>query len=269
MARTSSCGTGPAGRVDALVAVGAHAAHSPAEALAAPLSFSMLANDEATESVLSPETLESAAGSTQVCMASVSPAAADRLSALCEEHGVEYVAAPVLGRPDVAARGDLNIIAAGSPPAVAALEHYFSIIGRRTWDAGTTPRTANVVKVAVNYNIIHALQALAESIALVEAQGGSSTDFVDLLGSTVFGGVVYQGYGAIIAERRYRPAGFALAMGLKDLRLAESTASEVDLNLPALGLLKSVFQAALADPVLDGADWSAIAEVTRNQGDLA
>jgi 3-hydroxyisobutyrate dehydrogenase-like beta-hydroxyacid dehydrogenase len=250
--------------VAALVAAGARSARSPGEALAAPVSFSMLANDEATEQVLTPENLKSAAGKTHVCMASLSPAATDRLSELSLSCGVAYVAAPVLGRPEVAARGEVNILASGSPAVVAGLAPYFEAIGSKTWVVGTVPRRANVVKIAVNYNIIHAIQALAESVALVEAHGIPSPEFVGLLSSTLFGGVVYRGYGSLIAERRYRPAGFTVALGRKDLGLAELAASEVGLTLPTEAALREVFETALASPYLHDADWSSIAEVTRN-----
>jgi 3-hydroxyisobutyrate dehydrogenase-like beta-hydroxyacid dehydrogenase len=128
---------------------------------------------------------------------------------------------------------------------------------------GETPSTANVVKIAVNYNIIHAMQAIAESVALVERRGVEPAEFTDLLAGTLFGGVVYQGYGKIIAERAHRPAGFTVELGLKDLGLAEQSAAEVDLVLPSAPVLRQVFETAVADPELAGADWSAIAEVTR------
>jgi hypothetical protein len=84
-----------------------------------------------------------------------------------------------------------------------------------------------------------------------------------LLGSTLFGGVVYPGYGKIIAERSYRPAGFTVELGLKDLSLAEEAASERGLALPTSPALRDVFERAVADPQLSGADWSVIAEISR------
>jgi 3-hydroxyisobutyrate dehydrogenase-like beta-hydroxyacid dehydrogenase len=149
--------------VDRLVALGAVPADSPVEALRNGIAFSMLANDAAVDEVFSPETLEAATGSLHVNMASISPALATTLDRRHAEAGVTYAAAPVLGRPAVAAAGKLNILFAGSPEARGRVEPYLSVMGIRTWDFGTEPRTANMVKIAVNYNIIHALQALAES----------------------------------------------------------------------------------------------------------
>ncbi len=251
------------GAAEPLVSQGAVQVNTAREALACPLSFSMLANDEAADATLSAEALEGEAGRVHVNMATISGSLASRLAERARAAGVIYVAAPVLGRPPVAAAGKLNILVAGPPDVVASLEPYLGLLGVRTWNMGPNPASANVVKIAVNYDIIHALEAIGESVALVERYGVDAGDFVELLGSTLFGGVVYPGYGKIIADRSYRPAGFTVELGLKDLSLAEEAAAEAGLPLPTSAALREVFERALADPNLAGADWSAIAEISR------
>lgn len=252
-------------RAEALVAVGARMASSAAEALSAEVSFSMLANDAALAEVLSEEAIRACGTNTHVVMASISPALADRLSESFAIAGANYVAAPVLGRPEVAAAGQLEILAAGDPESIKKVAPYLEAMGKRVWQLGTQPSVANAVKVAVNYNIIHTLQALAESIAMSERVGVHPSTFVDLLSSTLFGGVVYSGYGALIAKQQYSPPGFRVALGRKDLALAEELAKSTNLTLATLPSLISVFEEALAQPDLKDADWSAIAEVTRRQ----
>lgn len=246
-----------------LVAEGARLASTPAEALAAPISFSMLANDEAAEAVLTAENLRGPAGRIHVNMASISAVAADRLERLSIEAGMQYVGSPVLGRPAVAAAGGLNILVAGPEEAILAVEPYLEILGTRIWRFGDQPRRANIVKIAVNFTIIHAMQALGEGISLVEAHGIDAGDYVELLGGTLFGGVVFTGYGSIIAERRYSPPGFTMALGLKDLGLAEEVAAEGGITLPTAPILREKFETALATKALADLDWSAMAEVTR------
>jgi len=249
--------------MEPLVAAGATAADSPAAALAAPVSFSMLANDEAADAVLSAEHLAGAPGRLHVSMASLSPDAADRLSARHAEAGVAYLAAPVLGRFTVAAEGQLNIIAAGAPADLERATPYFDILGKKVWVVGETPRIANVVKAAVNYDIIHAFQAMAESVALVEHSGVDAGLFTELLSSTLFPGPVYTGYGAMIAERRFTPPGFTMTLGAKDLGLAESIAAEAGIHLPTAPVLRRAFDMALASDDLRDVDWSGMAQVTR------
>jgi len=253
-----------AGPRDELASLGATAVETPAEALAVDLSVSMLANDVAVDAVLCEDNLPSHR-IVHANMASVSPDMARLLSARFEQAGHGYVASPVLGRPNVAASGGLNILAAGLTDDIVLLQPLFDAMGTKTWPLGELPHTANVVKIAVNYSIIHALQSLAESIAIATSAGVKPSDFVEVLTSTLFGGVVFTGYGNLIAERNYTPAAFSLELGLKDLGLAEATAEEAGISLPTSSLLRELFETALADPELADKDWSAVAEITLNQ----
>jgi hypothetical protein len=198
-------------------------------------------------------------------MASISAAAADRLEQLANEAGLRYVASPVLGRPSVAAAGALNLLVAGPDDAIAEIGQLLDILGARIWRFGDRPRKANAVKIAVNFTIVHALQAMAESINLVEAHDIDAGEFVELLGNTLFPGPVYNGYGSMMAERRYSPPGFTLDLGLKDLGLAETLAFEGGVSLPSAPVLRERFETALATAALDGLDWASLAEVTRGR----
>jgi 3-hydroxyisobutyrate dehydrogenase-like beta-hydroxyacid dehydrogenase len=248
--------------VEELVARGARAA-SPREVLAADVSFSMLANDEAADAVLAGEALADAAGATHVATASISPELTTELAARFAAAGASFAAAPVLGRPPVAAAGELNILFAGPREVLETARPYLELMGKRVWDLGATPSQAAVVKISVNYNLIHAMQALGESIAMVERQGVDPAVFVDLLTSSLFGGVAYTGYGREIVDRAYTPAGFAMELGFKDLRLAEGVQRDGGVTAATMPALIAVFEAALADAELRDADWGGIAEVSR------
>jgi 3-hydroxyisobutyrate dehydrogenase-like beta-hydroxyacid dehydrogenase len=246
-----------------LLAAGATSAESPAHALQAGLVFSMLANDEAADAVFGDEALTGAAGALHVNMASVSPALARRLADRHAAAGVGYVAAPVLGRVNLAAEGKLNILVGGADADVDRVTELLEVLGARTWRIGTDPAQANLVKIAVNFNIIHAIEAIGESVAIVENHGIDAEQFVELLTSTLFGGASYTVYGDIIAHRRYEPAGFTAELGLKDLGLAETAAAEVGVSLPTAPALRRVFEQTLAKPGGDKLDWAAIAEISR------
>jgi 3-hydroxyisobutyrate dehydrogenase-like beta-hydroxyacid dehydrogenase len=60
------------------------------------------------------------------------------------------VAAPVLGRPDLAASGQLGIVAAGPAESVHRCEPLLALIGRRTFLAGAKPESATAIKLANN-----------------------------------------------------------------------------------------------------------------------
>ena len=239
---------------------GGEAAESAKDALSQSISFSMLANDNAHDVVLAAENLT--AGTIHIGMASISPEKGRELSQRFLEAGAKYVSAPVLGRPNVAEAGELNIRAGGDESAIARALPLLEAMGSRIWNISSQPATANLVKIAVNYNILHAIQAIAESVALVERNGVSGKAFVELLTSTLFSSVVYKGYGAQIADREYQPVMFSMELGRKDLQLAMDSATESQLELPTASVLMELMNAAIADPELANQDWAAMAQIT-------
>jgi 3-hydroxyisobutyrate dehydrogenase-like beta-hydroxyacid dehydrogenase len=253
-----------AAAVDRLVEAGADRAESLEEALASGIVLSMLAGDASVEETFTRELLTAApTGAIHVNHATISTAAAARLTRLHGDAGVEYVAAPILGRASLAATGAVNIVAAGSAPAIDRIRPLLTDLGRRLWIVGDEPDQASLVKIGVNYNLIHALQAIAESVTLMEHGGIDASTFVEILTDVAFTGSVYTGYGRMIAERLYSPPGFTIGLGAKDLSLAEDAASSLGVALASAPVLRDVFVRALEDPSMADLDWSAIAEVTR------
>ena len=161
-----------AAHVDDLVADGAARADSPADAIATGHLFSMLADEDVVREVCTAALLEAAPdGFIHVNHATISPQAAGEFAGHAAAHGYGYVAAPVIGRPNVAAAGALTILAAGAPDAVDESMPMLERMARRVWRYGAAAAAANLAKISVNYLIVHALQALAESITLVERNG--------------------------------------------------------------------------------------------------
>ncbi|MEU9113270.1 NAD(P)-dependent oxidoreductase [Streptomyces sp. NPDC048483] len=244
-----------------LVAAGARRAASVAEAMHAPVVFSVLSDDRAVaETFIDSGVLSQIpAGTVHVNLATVSAGLARRVGAAHAESGVGYVAAPVFGRVPVAEAGALNILAAGEDLLIDRAQPFFDVIGSRTWRLGDRPEQANIVKILGNYLIACAIQSLGEAVSLAEGAGVDSGQFVELLTSTLFPGAVYAGYGSMVAERRYQPAGFTTVLGRKDLHLALDAAIDHDIPLPIGQLLRAVFDQAIADG--HGADdWAVIAE---------
>ncbi|WP_433668096.1 NAD(P)-dependent oxidoreductase [Nocardia sp. CA-136227] len=247
--------------VDELVAAGARRAASVAEAMRMPVVFSVLSDDQAVaETFIDSGVLAGTPGGTvHVNLATVSTGLARQAGAAHAEHGVGYVAAPVFGRVPVAEAGALNILAAGESALIDRVQPFFDVIGSRTWRLGDRPEQANIVKILGNYLIACTIQSLGEAVSLAEGAGVDSGRFVELLTSTLFPGPVYAGYGSMIAERRYQPAGFTTVLGRKDLHLALQAATDHDIPLPIGQLLRDVFDQAIAEG--RGADdWAVIAE---------
>jgi 3-hydroxyisobutyrate dehydrogenase-like beta-hydroxyacid dehydrogenase len=251
--------------VDELVAHGAVRAASPVGPVATGHLFSMLANEDVVREVCAPAVLEAAPdGFIHVNHATISAGAAAEFAGQAAASGYGYVAAPVIGRPNVAAAGALTILAAGSPDAVDASMPMLESMGRRVWRYGDAAPSANLAKIAVTYLIVHALQALAESITLLERSGLDAATFVQMINDSLFPGPVYGGYGDAIARASYRPAGFSTVLGLKDLTLAIEAAAQAGVDLPTGPVLRDLLTTAISE-VGEDADWAAIAEITRNR----
>ena len=111
---TSPSSTAARAKTDELVALGARAAATVAEACRGEAVMTMLANDEAVESVVYDEggVLASLAeGAIHVSASTISVALSRRLSESHASRRQRYVAAPVFGRPEVAAAGQLFVVA--------------------------------------------------------------------------------------------------------------------------------------------------------------
>jgi 3-hydroxyisobutyrate dehydrogenase-like beta-hydroxyacid dehydrogenase len=228
--------------------------------------ISMLSNDAAALEVFNEDNLAVAkAGSIHLNMSTLSPNASRTLAQRHSEAGLGYVAAPVLGRPAAILNGKLLIVAAGGEGDVTAASAIFDKVSAQHWNVGEDHTKSILVKLGVNYNLIHALQAIGESVALVESGGVDPNTFVEIITHTAFTGAAYTGYGPMIVNRNYTPPGFSVALGLKDVKLVEDAAADLDLKLPVAGVLRGLFESALNDPDLRDLDWSAIAELTRQR----
>lgn len=250
--------------VTKLVALGAESAATPREAVAdADVMVSMLADDAATRAaVLEAGTLAALKpGAIHVNMATVSVALGAELAALHQTQGVGYVAAPVLGRVNVAEAGELNILAAGAPATIGAVQPLFDVLGQKTWYLGERPEQANAAKLAVNFMIASAIGTMGEAVALAQGHGVDKADFLELVTSTAFATPVYKGYGKAIAEERFEPAGFKLALGFKDVRLALAAAEQVNVPLPLASALRDAHIESLAHG--EGhLDWAALSRTS-------
>lgn len=247
-------------KVDALAAEGARPASSIAEACRADVVVTMLANDEATESVVLGDggiLASLAEGGVHVSSSTISVALSQRLTAAHTDAGQTFVAAPVFGRPEAAQAAKLFVVAAGPHAALEATSEVFDAVGQRTFVVSEEPPTANLVKLSGNFLIMSVIESLGEAMALVGKAGVDNHQYLDILTSTLFGAPIYRTYGELIAGRRFQPAGFAASLGQKDVRLVLAAAEELQVPMPVAGLLRDRFLALLAR---DGADldWSAV-----------
>jgi 3-hydroxyisobutyrate dehydrogenase-like beta-hydroxyacid dehydrogenase len=230
---------------------GAQAVATAEEAFRGDVVFSMLSDDQATRAVLLDSGLIAravpAATPVHVNLATISAALGDELAERHSERGVGYVAAPVLGRPDVAAAGKLTVLVAGPRQAVESVQPLLEgAISQKVWRFGERASQANVVKLAINFMLAAAIESMGEAAALTAGYGVEARELFELIGQSLFPGPVYQGYGRLIAEGRFEPAGFKARLGLKDVRLALAAAEAVTTPMPVGSVIRDSMLEALA-----------------------
>jgi 3-hydroxyisobutyrate dehydrogenase-like beta-hydroxyacid dehydrogenase len=185
---------------------------------------------------------------------------------LAEAHGARgrhYVAAPLLGRAvDMAAARKLFVLAAGAPAGLTKCAPLFAAIGQRTFEFGVDPVSATAVKLAINFLIGSAVEAMGEAFALTGQYGVRPADFYEFMTSTMFPAPPYKAYGKLMEQDRYVPANFAVPLGLKDMKLALEAAEMAELALPAANVVRDHLIQALAQGYRDE-DWAVIARVIR------
>ena len=248
------------GRSSALIELGAHEAANIAGACDGEVVITMLADDDAASGIALGEgglTTHLRKGAIHLSMSTISVALSKRLAQAHAQAGQRYVAAPVFGRPDMAAAAKLFIVCAGDPATIDACQPLFRAMGQKAFPMGNEPSAANLVKLSGNFLLASAIEALGEAVALTSKAGIDPHAYVEFLTSTVFNLPVYKIYGGLIAEGKFEPAGFAAPLGFKDIRLALAAAEGLRVPMPLGSLLHDRFLRLLAQGG-ERLDWSAI-----------
>jgi 3-hydroxyisobutyrate dehydrogenase-like beta-hydroxyacid dehydrogenase len=247
-------------KAEALMSLGAKVASNIAEACRGDAVITMLANDEAVESVVLGHDgviANLAPGALHISSSTISVALSERLTHEHATKGQRFVAAPVFGRPDVAAAGRLFVVAGGETAAVDAAVPLLEAVAQRTFVISDTPKAASLVKLSGNFLGASVIESLGEALALVAKANIDQQQYLEFLTSTLFEAPIYKTYGALIADGRFTPAGFAAPLGQKDIRLVLAAAEDLRVPMPVASLLRDRFLNLLAHGG-EALDWSAI-----------
>ena len=224
--------------------------------------YTMLADDAALEDVVF-----RAGGLLQsiprrgihVCAGTHGIATIRKLKAAHAEKGQQLIAAPMLGRPELVASGLAGIVASGPPEALAICKPLFDAIGRRTFEAGADPEAGTAIKIANNFVLGCAIEAMGEGMSLVRKYGVETNVFYDVMTDGLFNCSAYKVYGKIIVDESYSTVGQMATLGLKDADLALYAGGLAGVPLPS----SNVSRDRLVDAVAHGdgdKDWAVMAK---------
>jgi 3-hydroxyisobutyrate dehydrogenase-like beta-hydroxyacid dehydrogenase len=227
-------------QTDPLIALGATVATDIAELCQSrSLVITMLPTDEILEHVATGTgglTTSMATGAIHMVSGTHGVGAIEKLIKAHREHGQMLVSCTVLGRPDRAAEGKLGLIPAGPQAAVDSVLPVLKALGETIFRPGENPLSAVAVKIANNFVLGCAIEAMGEGMALVRRYGVDPALFYDVLTKGLFNCVAYQSYGDVIAKQDWGRVGATATIGLKDAQLALEAARNVNIPLPSVNV---------------------------------
>jgi len=224
--------------------------------------FTMLADDAAVLEVVGGPggILQSLPkGGIHICAGTHSVAAITELKALHGEAGQVLIATPMLGRPEVVASGQAGMVLGGAKDSLDRCRPLFAAIARRSFEAGADPVAACAIKIANNFVLGCAIEAMGEGFALVRKYDVVPEAFYDVLTDGLFACSAYKIYGKIIAEERYLPAGQRAILGLKDANFALEAGGAKGVPLPSGNVWRDRLVGAVAHGEGEN-DWAVMAK---------
>lgn len=250
-------------RTAGLRAEGAHVAATPADvARASDIVMTMLFDDAAHEEVLfGPKGLPVNGllgalrpGALHIALSTISVGLSERLTEEHARRGQAYVAAPVFGRPNVAAEGKLWVAMAGADDAVSRARPLLEPLSRGISVVGKEPWQAHALKLGGNFLISAMIHSLGEAFVFAEAQGIEPEVFLETVNSALFQSPFYAAYGKVMLHPPEKP-GATMELGAKDLRLLREAAARRGAPMSLADELAGVFDEAIRTG-LGGEDWA-------------
>jgi 3-hydroxyisobutyrate dehydrogenase-like beta-hydroxyacid dehydrogenase len=201
-----------------------------------------------------------APGAVHVSMSTVSPELSRRLARSHAARGQAFVAAPVMGNPDLARTQRLFVLAGGQPEAIERVRPLLERLGQRIFVISDDAGLANVMKLAGNVLTAATLQSMGEVFALLRKAGIDQHVAFDVLTGSLFDGRVHKAYGGKIVDERYDPPGMTAPLAVKDLRLALAEAESLAVPMPVASVVHDRLVGVVARGWA-GLDWSALGKL--------
>ncbi len=235
-------------KASGLVANGALLVDTPAQAaLQGGVVLTVVSDDKALLTIADEEFCRSLGAGIHVSMSTVSPETSRILGERHARYGGQLVAAPVFGRPAAAVARKLWICTSGPTKAKERVKPIFAALSQGVFDFGDQPGAANVVKLAGNFMLTAAIEAMAEASAMGEKNGVPREALLSMFMQTIFNCPIYVNYGKAIIEADFEKVGFSNLLILKDMHLVQKTAADSRAPMPMVNLLVDRYLSLIAN----------------------
>jgi len=176
-------------------------------------------------------------GAVHVAMETISPSLSQELHEAHAERGQRYLAAPVFGRAEAAAKGELAIMCSGSRDAYDAVAPILSTAGTTRW-VGPDAAQAMLVKLIGNHMILAMGELLSETFAFLQAGGIEGAKTKAVLLDTLMPGI-FAGYAQRLVDQPDGPRPATSPIGRKDNDLVRGAAKHLGVELPLADFIGS------------------------------
>ncbi len=247
-----------AAKMEPLVAAGAVAASSPAEAAANSDIIITCVSDTPDvvdvilgsggavspdgEAVWGQDGIIAGAkpGSLVIDCSTISPIVTQNLAQTLGKQQVAMLDAPISGGSEGAAQGTLSIMVGGSADAFARALPVLQAMGKKITHVGATGAGQTVKLVNQILVVGHAL-ALSEALLFAEAGGVDLDKALEAVSAGAAGSWMLSNRGPQILNRDWRP-GFTIDLQQKDVRLVLDAADKLGVPLPGTGLIFQLYR---------------------------
>ena len=218
---------------------GAEISDSPADAARdADFLLTMLADADVVEEAVAGDVLSALAeGGVWLQMSTVGEEGSKRLAETANEHGVDFVDAPVLGTKQPAEQGQLVVLASGPEEVSERSQQVFGAIGSKTGEGSR-------LKLVINNWIVGLLSVLAETVAFANSIGVDPARFLETIEGGPLGLPYAQLKGNMMIEEDF-PTSFSTRLARKDTGLVLDTAEAHDLEMPITRAVAARFDQAI------------------------
>lgn len=181
-------------------------------------------------------------------MTSTQPSEARDHAARLSELGLAHLDAPMSGGAQGVEQGTLAIMVGGKATAFERAQAVFKVFGHATHvgpnGSGQLAKLANQMIVGIT------IGAVAEALLMCEKGGASMAKVKEAMAGGFADSRVLQVHGQRMIDRDFSPHG-RMAVQLKDLRNALSTAEEIGFDAPVTRLFEKLYSSSVDDGLAD------------------
>lgn len=187
-------------------------------------------------------------------MSTVSPHTSRELQAQAAQRGVRVMDVAISGSTPAVEQGTITLLAGGNAELFQAAQPIFQVLASHYFLMGA-PGSGAAMKLVANTLLGVGMQAVAEAVALGEAEGIDRKRLLEVLSQTAVVAPAHVGKLARAEDDDYSPQ-FGVGLMNKDFRLILEVAGSSNLPLPATAAAFEVNSAAMKDDA--GADFSSV-----------